>query len=433
MHNLVMRKISHQLTFVVLIALALVASLYFFLQPLCEKEICNYYDANPQITQKKKAQALISLQSFVNDRDVAAVDVDQLSQWIKRESLTIISIRREGKTLFDSTHTADARLHTHARTHDATTLCEVTYPLVFADGVAYVSVTVFPEHRVIHTINSILVAVCGVIFLTILLVSIRKKLALLTRLEREVLTIAGGELEGQITIQGQDELSRLAECIDEMRNSLVMKLHQEEVRQQEHYELVTSLSHDLRTPLTSLTGYLELMRRANMEPAQTTYVEKAIGKAEQLKDMSDILFACFSPHAMQADALRHMPAEMLHELLEERAHLLRAEGYAVEVGAAVQGSLYVQPMALQRVLDNVLSNLTKYADRKAPISMDMQRVDRGVQVRIVSRSGDSRQVPSAGLGLGICANLMANMQGHMETSAQGDLFVYLLAWQAENG
>jgi len=428
MRNFIQHKISRQLTASVLAALALAGALYFTAQPLFEEAICRYYARHPNVVQSYTAQVLSSIQRYVRDHDVKATDASELSLWVRQYPLSVLHIYRGESLLYDSTRFDSSRLHTHAPTYSPSNNVSV-HAIVFADGSASVSLTVFPEYGVIQRVNKVLLLIAGLVFLGFLLLCIQRKLRYFMRLEQEVLSIAGGSLQTPISVRGQDELARLAECIDEMRDSLVSKLRREEARQQESYEWVTSLSHDLRTPLTMLTGYLEILRRRQPTLEQLAYLDKACGKAAQLKDMSDLLFACFSPSSLQAGARVRLPAGQLRALLTERADLLAEKGHSVLVGDFPDAALWVHPDALKRVLDNVFSNLERYADpdRAADISAEEGKDQYRLCVRSASRSRPDAQ--GTGLGLGICQNLMANMRGTFSAAETDGQFVYCLSWE----
>lgn len=429
MREYIMSKVSRQLTVAVIASLALACALYFCMQPILDRAICNYYDAHPRITQEQTIGALSSLQKYATDNGIDAGDEAQLTQWMKQQQLTVLHVYRDHLLLYDSTQSHASKLHTHTVTHSYTASHDSAYPIVFADGVASVSVVVFPEYGVIQTMNRVLLVVCGAIFLGILLLCIRRKLRFFTRLENEVLSIAGGALDGPITVQGQDEIARLALCNEEMRRSLVARLQQEEARQQESYEWVTALSHDLRTPLTMLTGYLEIMRRKNEDPQQEAYLLKASSKASQLKEMSDLLFACFTPGTVQQDACEPIAAQWLAEMMAEQAEALAGHGRTVEMQQLPSARLYAQPMALKRVIDNVFSNLGKYADPGSPIQVQAGTEGERYVLRVTSKVHDAVDTQSTGLGLGICKNLMGNMGGAIVAERQEDRFVYTLTWR----
>lgn len=428
MRNFIMGKISHQLTAVVLASLAFASALYFSVQTVLSNAVCRYYEANPAVTQEKTLDVLSSLQSFVQTKGTAATDTDMLSQWVKQHPLTILQVYRNESLLYDSAMLTSSGLHTHSATHSLSAH-ESTYPFAFSDGAASVSIMVFPEYNVIQMMNMALLLACSLVFLGIILLGIRTKLRYFTRLEQDVLSIAGGALQNPIHTQGQDELARLAECIDEMRHALVAKIQQEEARQQESYEWVTALSHDLRSPLTMLTGYLEIIRRKSTDPEQQAYIDKACDKATQLKEMSDLLFACFSPNALLNEVCVPLSAERIEEMLSERIVLLSEEGHTVHLHEIAPSRLLAHPDALRRVMDNVFSNLHKYADPQKPIDISTHSENGKYALSIQSASGLTENVRSTGLGLGICQNLMSNMQGNFAAMQREDHFVYRMEWK----
>lgn len=428
MRSFVEHKISRQLTASVLVALALACGLYFMAQPLLEEAVCRYYARHPNVVQSYTAEVLTAMQRFVRQNGVKATDASDLSLWVRQYPLSVLHIYRGESLLYDSTRFASSRLHTHTPTYSFANNVSV-HAIVFEDGPASVSLTVFPEYGVIQRMNKVLLLAAGLLFLGILLWCIRRKLRYLMRLEQEVLSIAGGALQTPISVQGQDELARLAECIDEMRDSLVTKLRREEARQQESNEWVTSLSHDLRTPLTMLTGYLEILRRRQPTTEQLVYLDKACDRATQLKDMSDMLFACFSPSALQSGARAQLPAQQLRALLAERADLLMEKGHAIQVGHFPDAVLWAHPDALKRVLDNVFSNLERYADPSRAVEIAAEQSQAQYRLCIRSTSRDRQDVQGSGLGLGICQNLMANMRGTFSATETDALFVYCLSWE----
>lgn len=99
-------------------------------------------------------------------------------------------------------------------------------------------------------------------FLTFLLPTfffIRHKVKYIECLKQEILNMSQGDLSHPMTIQGRDELAVLAHQIDGLRMTLEENYEKEKEMQQTHHDLITAMSHDLRTPLTSLRGYLDIL------------------------------------------------------------------------------------------------------------------------------------------------------------------------------
>ena len=106
--------------------------------------------------------------------------------------------------------------------------------------------------------------------------------------------IGSGELDEKVSIDGQDEICQLAVGIDTMRNQLLEQKKTQEKMKEAQDALVLGMAHDMRTPLTGLFSYLEIIKKMEKEgkPAGE-YASKAFDKAEQLRSVSDQLFEYF--------------------------------------------------------------------------------------------------------------------------------------------
>lgn len=99
------------------------------------------------------------------------------------------------------------------------------------------------------------------IFLIIVLLGIRKSLRYLQTIHQEIHILEGGELDYEMTVKGHDELAMSAKSIEDLRKSFLDKLQAIDELQEESRSLVTEMSHDMRTPLTSLMMNLEFAKK----------------------------------------------------------------------------------------------------------------------------------------------------------------------------
>ncbi|MDZ4417403.1 HAMP domain-containing sensor histidine kinase, partial [Bacillus cereus] len=129
-------------------------------------------------------------------------------------------------------------------------------------------------------------------FIIIFLILVRKKIVYLKLISDNVNDIANGKLGLTIGIKGKDELTQLAQNINYMSKELEHTFEQERRLERTKNELITNVSHDLRTPLTSVIGYIDLLKRGqyNSKTQLQEYLETTYSKSQRLKYLIDELF-----------------------------------------------------------------------------------------------------------------------------------------------
>jgi len=240
--------------------------------------------------------------------------------------------------------------------------------------------------------------------------------------------LEGGDLNYSVTLRGRDELYDLARGLEEMRLSLIRQQREREDAQQANAELVTAVSHDLRTPLTSLIGYMDLVAdgKYRSPEEQRHFLTSARTKAYQIKELSDKLFDYFYVYSRQEDAeLAPQDADillgqMLQEFLMELDSLgMRAESSLNELG----GSMLANPSLLLRAFDNLLSNIRKYADKQAEVWVSCGRDGQQAVIRVENGiAGDRALHDSTNIGLKTCDRVFRYHGGSFETQESGSRF-----------
>lgn len=131
-----------------------------------------------------------------------------------------------------------------------------------------------------------------VFFIMLVLLGIRRKMKYIRKLGDEVEILEGGSLDYEITVKGKDELARLAESVESMRKAFNRMITQETEMIHENQRIVTEMSHDLRTPVTSIMLYTEILKKGKYkdEKQLLEYIEKIDRKAHAMKQLTENLF-----------------------------------------------------------------------------------------------------------------------------------------------
>lgn len=227
----------------------------------------------------------------------------------------------------------------------------------------------------------------------------------------------GGDLDHPITIRGSDEITTLASCLDSMRVTLHQQQEEEAQASAKVKNLITEMSHDLRTPLTTLLLYTEILRCHKYEtPEQASdYLNKIDAKARQIKQLSDNLFE-YALVTRDTVAVLDPPAHfsaVFEEPLTEMVETLQQRGFACALDLGAEDVLLsVSGQYVRRILDNITSNLVKYADPHSDVLVHF--------VQEEGRAGlcfENRVLPvpasseSTKVGLPSIETMMEKMQG----------------------
>ena len=217
-------------------------------------------------------------------------------------------------------------------------------------------------------------------------------------------------------------------------------------------ELITNVSHDIKTPLTSIINYVDLMKKPHTEEEHRQYLEVLDRQSQRLKKLVDDLMEMSkaSTGNMSVDITRIHAEESVNQALGEFADKLeRAE--LIPVVRAPEHPVFMKAdgKLVWRVMSNLLSNAVKYALPGTRLYIDIVELESSVVISFknISREelnvsaedlmerfvrGDaSRNTEGSGLGLNIAKSLMELQGGTLQLLVDGDLFKVTLIFPAD--
>ena len=383
-----------------------------------------------EATDRRMGQEISSFRSFVEENRIASTDVYSVGQWNREHpnvNLTIYGISATISSTPDGAELVGNEGGIVVRSELSLQLAK-EYPVNFRDGVFTVAIYDTSRTLVSIAVNISALALAALVFLAAVLLYEQHITRTVQTLSRQVRQVSRGDLEMQITPQTADEIGQLALDVDTMRLSIIDKLQREEEAWKANSQLITAISHDVRTPLTALLGYLEIVSDEHLSPEErSAYLDICKNNALRLKGLTDELFGFFlvfgKPKPDQV--LEEFDAAMLLEqvLLEHEMDLTQ-RGFQVEASAeAVTGSLRVDLGHFRRIFDNLFSNVRKYADPAYPVTIT-QRLDRDELLVTISNhiNASATRVESNRIGLQTCHKLVAAMGGEFNQTRTKDTF-----------
>lgn len=307
------------------------------------------------------------------------------------------------------------------------------YPVKFADGVFDVCILDYSESTVYGYCLVFSFFLSCLVLVAIIVIYHRMEIKRVIRLTNEVKSIESLDIDNPISLKGRDEIYDLSVSVDNMRNRIIDKMSKEKAAWQANSDLVTAMAHDIRTPLTVLAGYLDLIKNKDYssEKELFQYIDISVDKAEQLKDLSDKLFRYFYVYSKDDDKIELEEFEassLFNQLIGEYVILLEEKGFTFKIDTFNHSaSIKVDIQYLKRLTDNIFTNIRKYADQSKPVKITHTIHRDKISMRVRNEiSKERNSAESTRIGIQTCEKIAEQMGGRFRTEEKGSVFtVYI--------
>lgn len=395
--------------------------LFLGLQMVLQTAVQRYF-ARPEALDRATQRQIADFADYAAETGLAGTDTQTITRWADRHRFTMLELYRDGQLLYTSF--VPSRPAGGHRPGFASDLPRTTLPLADGDAQLILFVNLPAAYRTTGT--GILAAGCVGLFLALFLLGCRRIVRYICLLSTEIQAMEGGELEHPITVQGQDELTALAASLDSMRVTLRRQQQEEAQAAAKVKSLITEMSHDLRTPLTTLLLYTEILREGKYqtEAQRDNCLAKIDQKARQIKQLSDNLFE-YALVTRDSSVVLEPPAPfscIFEQPLADLIDSLQQRGFAcaVELGDG-DPLLAVRGEYLRRILDNIASNILKYADPASPVTIRAVQGPGWAGLSVCNRPAQTLDgTDSTHVGLSSIQTMMENMHAvtHIENTPQ---------------
>ncbi|MFP5201734.1 MULTISPECIES: HAMP domain-containing sensor histidine kinase [Bacillus] len=413
-----------------ILAASIVSGIVFLTLQKITDELIDGYLSSDEYYEQESAKYIQKFSRYVSENELSSMDRKAFGEWVKRENYINLTIFKDQVLQYDSIYSAadesaygKERMTQYAEHH--------SYPVQFSDGKGRVMVDGFYSSRYHDLAFTLELLGTTLIFLLIVLLGIRKSLRYLQTIHQEIHILEGGELDYEMTVKGHDELAMIAKSIEDLRKAFLDKLQAIDELQEESRSLVTEMSHDMRTPLTSLIMNLEFAKKeeTGADTHKDQYIASAYGKALQLKNLSDNLFAYFLLDKEHESELETVAVkEVIYDLLSDQVAILHQENFNVHLlGELPDSYINVNVEQLGRVFDNVMSNLRKYADPKKDINLTFLSDQEIFEIHVSNAIKEPEvTLESNGLGERSIKRMMTRMHGQFESIERNDVYYIVL-------
>ena len=407
-----------------LLAAVAVSGLFFVVINYAGEQMITKIFSDSSHIEKLSEAYIQDLQDYIDETKAASNDSEKLTEWVRKRKIVSIQVYKDEILTYDSNY-PDAAVE-DAEAEGAYYDWEYYYTAEFADGTADVFLYGFFSYPLYSYAMTAEILLAVILLVAIVILGIRKPVRYIGRLKAECEILGSGDLDYQVTVQGKDELSLLARGLDNMRMALRESNEKEAELTAANRRMITEMSHDLRTPLTSLLIYTEILgKKAAKDPRQAMeYVRKIEKKARQIKRLSDNIFeyALITEETKAELGEPQTLRELFYDPLSEMTAYLGERGYMVELrpdtgSGSERRQIRVNEEYINRIMDNIVSNIEKYADKSMPVRIETIYTEKygGLVFRngTVRDAGDRRMTEgSTNIGLHNVEKMMKNMSGY---------------------
>ena len=388
--------------FVIIFALVLGLGFAFVCRTLMNNWISTKYNS-AEYKSSRYERYMDDLQTYVSENELSSTDIAKINKWVHSNRNVYLFLYNDKQLLFDSSvenddkNTSDNKKPSQ---NGASTDAEdsgggftVDYPtreeiieaaernglrqLDFSDGTLLVALADFTDY-IYYDVSNIASIVGGVLIIVIILMLYFQKIIFkISRLAKDVSKVYEDDMNNPIRYDvGNDEISTLSRNVEQMRSSMIASLEKEKAAINANTDLITSMSHDIRTPLTVLLGYLDIMKNSTADPLMQEYIKASESTAMRLKTLSDDMFGyflVFGNRDAMVSITDYDARTLIEQLFSEHVLLLSEQGYNIkmELSGIKDGTrVLTDAPKIMRVIDNLFSNIYKYADKTREINID---------------------------------------------------------------
>lgn len=261
------------------------------------------------------------------------------------------------------------------------------------------------------------------IFVALSLLLTYGKVEYINSLSKGLVEISKGNLNYRVKVKGRDELSLLGKNINYMTEELMNLKEREKEIEKKKDMLIVSVSHDLRTPLTSIVGYIKLIKENYKEKDDISkYIDIIDNKSNRLEELINDLFEYtkLTSCDIKLEKVNISLNEFMRQIVEGIMPVCNQNGLNILLKAPNEDlNVNVDPAKIVRVFENIISNAIRYSNKNSDINIKIFKAENGAMVSIENegkpikedelnkifdmfyRADESRNNQTGGLGVGL--------------------------------
>ena len=349
-----------------LCAVAFIICLFFYAitSTVASGLIDSYFNDRQNIEAIEKRN-LKSLQKYVTDKEVTLKEIEQIKSWSLHQENVLLKVYFNGYLIYDSIYGMTENSNLALENENDYSKLNL-YNLILKDAKVNVNLLCF-DYTLQNNVSTFISIITILLFFFIIIAGVRKKIKYLVQLYNDLNGLSNN-LNHEVHIEGCDEITQVAYGIDSLRKSVIEKIENEKRAYDANMQLITTLSHDIKTPLTSIIAFIELAKgQVQKDDITYNYLNTAYEKSFHLNNLINELFSHFLLHSNSYEIkFEKVDSDILiSQILEENLYELESKGTIIKKETSdISSYIYVNITLFHRVFNNIFSNINKYADLK---------------------------------------------------------------------
>lgn len=265
---------------------------------------------------------------------------------------------------------------------------KIIYPLTLDNNIYYLimiknlqGVSIY-THEISYAVAAVFALI---LFVFLIYFGIRRKTKYIEYISSSIKEISKGNLNYELAMKGEDELAYVANQINSMEKSLLNMIEKERKSDKMQRELITNISHDLKTPLTIILGYLDIIRTKayKSESEEDKYIETTYEKALLLQKMVLSLFELVKLNDKEIVLNKSDVniTKLLRQIITDYSGVTDEKNITIEYKAPHSPIiLNVDLDKICRVFNNLMSNAIKYSEVNGNITVSLEEDEAGAVI-----------------------------------------------------
>jgi signal transduction histidine kinase len=265
--------------------------------------------------------------------------------------------------------------------------------------------------------------------------------------------IANGDLSISVPVVGNDFYAKMAAYINILKTSYIHALNEQKKSERLKYELVTNISHDLRTPLTSILNYIGLVKKKSLKSDVDKYADHVETNAKRLNILIEDLFELSKIESgnMQLDISNVDLVLMVKQISHEYGEKMSQNGLELILKSKSKQIIrQCDGQKMWRVFDNLINNAVKYSLPGTRIYVSIEELSEQLLISVKNiasyridfepeelflrfKRGDrARSSDGSGLGLAIAKSIVELHNGSIAIETEGDMFKVIMKFCSDS-